>query len=65
MFLLSYYIPEEICCCSESDISRARIEGGCGGDGIPLVEKNDKKHPLCKKTLPFTIPFGLLILCIK
>ncbi len=31
------------------------------GDGIPLVEKNDKKHALCKTTNPF----GLLILCIK
>ncbi len=34
--------------------------GGMRGDGIPLVEKNDKKHPLCKTT----IPLGLFILCV-
>ncbi len=25
--------------------------GGVRGDGIPLVENNDKKHPLCKTTV--------------
>ncbi len=32
-------------------IYRARIEGGC------LVEKNDKKHRLCKTTIPFVLLF--------
>ncbi len=32
--------------------------GGMRGDGIPLVEKNDKKTPSS-----LTIPFGLSILC--
>ncbi len=26
--------------------------GGGGGGGISLVGKNDKKHPLCKTTIP-------------
>ncbi len=38
--------------------------GGMRGDGIPLVKKNDKKHPLCKTTIPLTIPIGLLM-CIS
>ncbi len=26
--------------------------GGMRGDGIPLVKKKNKKHPLCKTTIP-------------
>ncbi len=32
-------------------IVRARIEGGLRGDGIPLVEKNDKTQHLFKTTI--------------
>ncbi len=35
--------------------SRARIE-----DGIPLVEKNYKKHPLCKTTIPPYHPLWII-----
>ncbi len=34
--------------------------GGMWGDGIPLVEKNDKKHPLCKTTIPPYHPLWII-----